>query len=97
MNKIKVIVKHTFLEPMVCEVENTLEELQMIVGGNIEVYAAMPGVVVICNEMGRLYGLPLNAQICGENFVGTVVIAGIDGEDFADVPDCMIKMYGERS
>lgn len=97
MNKIKVIVKHTFLEPMVCEIENTLEELQMIVGGNIEVYDVMPDMVVICNELGRMYGLPLNTQIGGENFVGTVVIAGIDGEDFADVPDYMIKMYCERS
>lgn len=97
MNKIKVIVKHTFLEPMVCEIENTLEELQMIVGGNIEVYDVTPDMVVICNELGRMYGLPLNAQIGGENFVGTVVIAGIDGEDFADVPDYMIKMYCERS
>lgn len=42
--------------------------------------------VIICNEEGRLMGLPHCCRICGVDFVGTVVIAGVAGEEFTDLP-----------
>jgi len=42
--------------------------------------------VIICNEEGRLIGLPHCCTICGIDFVGTIVIAGVEGEEFADLP-----------
>ena len=44
------------------------------------------GAVIICNEEGRLLGLPHNCEVCGIDFVGTIVFAGVAGEDFADLP-----------
>lgn len=92
-NKIKVIVKHPYLKPTLCEIDNTLEEMQMIVGGYIEV-VTMDDFVVICNEEGRLYDLPFNIQFGRVDFVGSIIIAGNGGEDFTDVPDDITKKLG---
>ena len=92
---IKVIVKHPALKPMLCEIENTLEEFQMIVGGYIECVKRPIGLVVICNEEGRIHGAPYNTMFDGIDFAGTIIIAGEgDDEDFTDVPDYLVKMYG---
>ena len=45
------------------------------------------GAVVICNEEGRLKNLPHNCDLFGISFVGTIIFAGVDGEEFADLPD----------
>lgn len=92
--KIRAIVKHPGLEPMLCEIENSLEELQMIVGGHIECVTRPIGIVIVCNEEGRLYDAPFNTQLDGIEFYGTIVIIGEDEEDFTDVPEYLVKMYG---
>ena len=33
-----------------------------------------------------MLGLPHNCEVCGIDFVGTIVFAGVAGEDFADFP-----------
>lgn len=33
-----------------------------------------------------MLGLPNNCDICGVNFVGTIILCGIDGDDFGDIP-----------
>ena len=43
-------------------------------------------MVVIVNEQGRLLGLPPCCEICGLELMGTVVFAGADGDEFADLP-----------
>lgn len=94
-DKIKVIVKHPYLAPMVCYIDNTLEEMQMIVGGYIEtVTQKTTPAVVICNEEGRLNELPFNMMIGNVDFVGTIIIAGSGGEEFTDVPEEIIRKYG---
>lgn len=70
----------------VTEVENTLKALQEVVGGHIEVVTLATDLAIICNEEGRLRGLPYNCSLLGVDFVGTVVVAGKDGEEFADCP-----------
>ena len=30
--------------------------------------------------------LPHNCNVCGIDFVGTIVICGVEGEEFADLP-----------
>ena len=95
LRKLKVIVKHPYLAPMVCYIDNTLEEMQMIVGGYIEtVTQKTTPAVVICNEEGRLNELPFNMMIGNVDFVGTIIIAGADGEEFTDVPEEIIRKYG---
>lgn len=82
----KVIVKEPGKAAEFREVENTLEALQKIVGGYIETVTLFSDLVIICNEEGRILNLPYNCNICGVEFVGTIIFAGIDGEDFGDVP-----------
>ena len=37
-----------------------LDELQEIVGGYIEIVRVNTGEIIICNDNGKLYGLPVN-------------------------------------
>lgn len=79
-------------------VSNTLENLQRNVGGYIEVVSIIPqltndnfecitpGVAVICDEEGRIKGKPHNCRYGGVDFVGDIVIVGVSGDEFCDVP-----------
>ena len=92
MKKINVIVKRPF-EPVgrLKKIDNTHEALQRIVGGYIETVTVTPDVVIICNEEGRLMGLPDNCSICGVNFVGTIIAAGVKRDRFTDFPGTLEK------
>lgn len=85
--KIKAIIKRPY-EPVgrIREIDNTLEALQAAVDGYIETVTIAEDTVVICNEEGQLRNMPYNCEICGINFVGTILLVGSDGEDFTDVP-----------
>lgn len=64
----------------------SLSNLQRIVGGYIETVTFPDlGVVVICNEEGRLLGLPYCSTIRGVDFYGPVAVFRPDGENLADV------------
>ena len=69
------------------KVENTLEALQKEVGGYIETFTFATDACVICNEEGKLRGLPYNRNLLGEDFVGTILVVGVKGEEFADLPE----------
>lgn len=86
MNKIKVFIKYPHRAPYSALIANKLESLQRIVGGYIETATLENGLVVICNEEGRLHGLPRNCKVCGIEFVGPIIFAGVAGEEFASVP-----------
>ena len=43
------------------EIDNTLESMQALVGGYIEVYPLTGEIVIVCNEEGKLLGLPVTA------------------------------------
>lgn len=85
MEKIKVIAKLPNTMPYVTWVSNSLQDLQKFVGGHIEVVPLTTDTVVICNEDGRLKGLEHNCEICGIDFVGDIIICGVDGEEFTDI------------
>ena len=83
---IKVIVKNPGRKAEPRIIPNTLEELQGIVGGHIETVRLASDCVIICNEEGKLQGLAPNMFLMGEMFVGPIIIAGVRGEDFDDIP-----------
>lgn len=86
----KVIYKAPERDPEIRDIPNTLEELQAAVGGYIETVTVASDACIICNEEGRLQGLPYNCHICGASFVGPVIIVGTSGEEFTDLdPDAM--------
>ena len=71
----------------VVEIGKELEDLQKEVGGYIERISFVPGVAILCNEEGRLRGMPYNCTLFGVKLVGPVLVVGEDGEEFADLKD----------
>ena len=43
-------------------------------------------LTIICNEEGRLLGLPHNCKICGVDFVGPIIFVGVEGDELTDIP-----------
>lgn len=85
-NKVKIIVKPVDKIAHVEWADNTLEAFQRIVGGYIETVTICTDLVIICNEEGRLLGLPHNCKAFGVDFVGDIVFVGCRGSEFADIP-----------
>jgi hypothetical protein len=84
--KISVIIKQPGRVPYKTAISPTLKNLQQTVDGYIETVTIAEDCVIICNEEGRLRELPYNCNIAGIDFVGTIVFAGVSGDDFADMP-----------
>lgn len=60
----KVLAVEPGKVPYETEIEGGLESLQQAVGGSIEaVYPYEDPVAVICNEEGKLIGLPTNRAL----------------------------------
>lgn len=87
-------------EPVVINIENTLEALQEAVGGYIETLTFVSDAALIVDEEGKLKGKPYNFTFCGEVLVGTVLFVGVDGEEFCDIPamaaDFITKIFRRR-
>lgn len=81
------IIKRPF-EPIgrIRDIDNTLEALQKAVGGYIEVVPIGDGIVMICNENGKFNNSHRNFKIPHDIVFGTVIVVGVDGEEFTDVP-----------
>ena len=84
--KISVIIKEPGRRPRHVWIENSLKNLQKTVGGYIEAVTLGKDLVVICNEEGRLRMMPYNCHICGVGFVGPIILCGVKGEEFYDIP-----------
>ena len=106
-NMIKVIIIEPGKAPYLKEIVDELECLQEIVGGYIEpIYPFEDDVALVCNEEGKLNGLPQNrALISNENgdimdiIRGTffLVYAPFEEDGFRDMPSELIKKYSECS
>lgn len=91
MSKIRVIIKQPGQKPYVTHISNSLENLQKTVGGYIET-VNVAGIVIICDEEGRIKDLPFNCNIGMTSFVGPVIFAGIKGDEFASLP-CEFRTF----
>ena len=92
-------------EPEIIEFEHTLEEMQRLVGGLIQhTYPFDDEVALICNDEGRLLGMPLNRALYdlrGEIYdivPGNFFICGApaDSDTFISLTDEQIDKYMER-
>ena len=75
------------LEPLF---DNTLEAFQEAVGGYIEAVTLSPKLCLICNEEGKILGLPYNVTIGMDNIVGPLIVCGVKGDEFASIPAALI-------
>lgn len=87
----------------VIEIDGSLESMQQFVGGYIEaVYPFDDPVAVICNEEGKLNGLPLNRALYTEDgemvdiTAGNIIICGLGEEDFASLQGELLEKYLEK-
>ena len=92
----KAIRKEPGCAPELIDIDNTLKALQTEVGGYIETVTIASDAVVICNEEGRILGLPDNCRVCGVDFVGTILVVGRNKDEFCDVPEADFLMYHLR-
>lgn len=88
----KAIRKKPGCAPEIIEVENALKALQAEVGGYIETVTIASDAVIICNEEGRILGLPYNCRFWGVDFVGTILVVGTKGDEFCNVPEADFLM-----
>lgn len=68
------------------EIENSLEALQAEVGGYIETLTVCSDACLVLNEEGKRLGLPFNFRWGTYRFCGTVLLVGVKGDEFGDVP-----------
>lgn len=84
----KVVVKEVGKPAEIRDV-NDFKELQTIVGGHVEAVVIENGITMLCNEEGKLEGLPLNflmlSHVSHDSIVGTAVFIGTKGENFASL------------
>ena len=104
MKMLRTLIVEPGKTPRVAEIEDSLEAKQKIVGGLIE--PVFPpnhkdDVCLVCNEEGKLNGLPWNRPIRLEDGMIYDIIAGpflilrapIDSEDFESLTDEQIEIY----
>lgn len=84
--KIRVLRKRPGKWPEFVEIENELAALQHEVGGYIETFGIARDLTIVCNEEGKIHGFPYNCTICGETFVGTILLVGVRRDAFKSVP-----------
>lgn len=98
MKRIRVINVEPNKPAEVIEVDNTLKCFQSIVGGYIECVYPWPkeDVALVCNEEGKLTSLSPNRYIGNDLIVGTFVIVGVKGDNFASVTEQQAKRIVEE-
>ena len=89
----RAIIKSPGRRPGVIEMENSLRAMQKIVGGYIEAVTLTTDSALICNEDGIALGLAENVDLLGVKIRGTLLIVGVDGEEFCDLSDAGIDLW----
>ena len=84
--------------PRLASISGDLESLQKVVGGHIEaVYPYNDPVALVCNEEGKLIGLPLNRKIEDHDIIaGTFMICGLGEEDFCSLSPELAEKYKKK-
>lgn len=99
-----VLLVRPGMHPEVKTIPNTLHSLQQQVGGMIETVYPWPSehVCLVCNDEGKLMGLPLNRVIpeIDDAIAGTFFVSGIyyssDGGDFCSLSEKQIEEFEKK-
>ena len=101
---IRVVLMEPGKQVRTAEIGASLEALQRTVGGSIEAYYPFAEqVCIVCNEEGKIDGLPLNRAIRDEDtgeiidiIAGTFFICDCSGESFGSLSKEQQKRYLEK-
>lgn len=83
----EVIKKEVGNSPELVEIENSLEALQQAAGGYIETLTFSTDAVLVFDEEGKIKNRPVNVKLFGEELVGTILVVGVNGDEFSDLKD----------
>ena len=87
------------------EIDDTLESMQEVVGGYIESYMPFEEeVAIVCNDEGKINGLPMNRAIKDRNGEIIDIIYGdfficyapIGSENFHSMPEDLMEKYEKQ-
>lgn len=91
--------------PVIMEIEGSLASMQSVVGGRIQAVFPFPEeIALICNEEGKLMGLPYNRVLRNEEtdeaydiICGTCFLCGApaDCDNFTDLTPEQLQKYME--
>ena len=105
MDTINVIYVEPGKTARTIEMKDELSEMQKLVGGLIEEYMPFEDdVAIICNDEGKMNGMPLNRAITGEDGQLMDIIAGpffiayapVESEKFLSMPKELEEKYTEK-
>ena len=103
--KMKVLVIEPVKSPVVKEIDSSLESMQKVVGGYIQaLFPFDEPVALVCNEEGKLLGLPLNRALRDEDGNVYDIVSGTfflcsappDSESFCSLSDEQIEHFTEK-
>lgn len=100
--KIKVLALLPMELPKEIDLDNTLEAMQKFVGGLIECITLSDtgsAVTLVCNDEGKLLGLPLNRPLWdgADVLAGPGFLAGCDNEgNMTSLPQSAMDFYKEK-
>lgn len=83
----KIVVKKAGQMPEIREIKRDLEAYWEIVGGYIECVRMTDGIILVCNDEGKLKGLEPNFILGNDIIVGDVFFVGVKGDDFTSLSD----------
>ena len=99
----KVLMVEPGKMPYETEIDSGLAALQKAVGGDIQaVYPYEDPVAIVCNDEGKLMGLPLNRALYDDSgnmydiVPGNFLIVGLGEESFSDLSPDLMEKYSER-
>ena len=103
-DNIRVLIAEPGKKVYAKEIRNDWREMQMIVGGLIQaVYPSRKdAIAVVCNDEGKLLGLPMNRALTDDHGVpydfvcGTFFMAGVGREDFISLTEQQIEKYQKK-
>lgn len=104
---IRVVLLEPGKQAKVKEIDASISGMQKLVGGDIQaVYPYAEAVCLICNDEGKIAGLPLNRALYAEEdmeeiqrgeiydiIAGTCFLCGCGGEDFSSLTKEQCQRY----
>ena len=99
----KVVLVEPDKNARIKTVDLSLENMQKLVGGLIQViYPFEDDACLVCNDEGKINGLPLDRALTNENgdvydiIAGTFFICRQDGENLVGLTNEQMKSYHKR-
>ena len=95
----KVLIVEPLKDPYVKDIDSSLVSMQSVVGGLIQaIYPFDHPVALICNEEGKLIGLPPNRRMGRDIICGTFYFLGQDPDEgeLTSLPEHLIEYLSKQ-